>query len=611
MKIYKFLRILGQTGVLTSMLFLASCGCDHVNKELQNYQEATCIEEGFTGEVYCFDCEKVIQSGTIAEKLPHEPDDRLLSEEIPTCLEEGYTGDVYCSFCREILTSGMVIPAKGHTPSDPEGVAEVTCISDGYTGDIYCIECNEMLSPGESVVALGHDYTVTDCELENTCQRCTTIIPAKGHTWTAPTISVPKKCSICAKTSGNPLTLPFYGVESDILMAETLSGDKFFEMFTSGEINVRTEREAIDYYTSTEGLDAVYDDGETVLLVSASGWYLGEVSNSTTVKITSMLQVPYAKENDRYTSASCSVYKNENGFRILGQVTNYNREILYLDLTNGTYHYIKINNNGVRSSFDDRYTCFYNNKSFTIIDKQNCEAQVFYTPENDLDYIPYFNGNGEAILLFNTKYDYDDITDVLAFHDYSSLYYYSWVNGAANRVAYEDYSVIHYADPSKILVENEFTYDMISADGMLYQINKKNIVDNNTAMYSFQQGLLWQYGNDAYYYHTFYTETGITLLTSAFGAPSSERVDFSYVVGWSGRYSDCHNYEYTDHSIDHESVFDHYNGEIHVLSKYHRSDRIYNQNHVIWNTNLDRNLGGLYGVYNLITDTYTQRYYTY
>ena len=95
----------------------------------------------------------------------------------------------------------------------------------------------------------------------------------------------------------------------------------------------------------------------------------------------------------------------------------------------------------------------------------------------------------------------------------------------------------------------------------------------------------------------------------AFG-DSTAMVNLAYTVNWgrSGRYSDCFNYKLTTHDIDHTSVFDQLTRKVVLLYMYHRSDRIYNQNHVIWNGSiLKRDLGGDYGVYNFIDESYYQR----
>ena len=83
-----------------------------------------------------------------------------------TCTEDGYTGDAQCTKCNEIVTKGEAIPATGHTPGEPEGVVEATCTEDGYTGDVKCAVCGETVEAGEAVAAahsFGEDHACASC----------------------------------------------------------------------------------------------------------------------------------------------------------------------------------------------------------------------------------------------------------------------------------------------------------------------------------------------------------------------------------------------------------------------------------------------------------------
>ncbi len=62
--------------------------CTHTNTELVNAKEATCTEEGYTGDTVCKDCEETIEAGETIEKLAHEMGEWTVVKEA-TVDEEG------------------------------------------------------------------------------------------------------------------------------------------------------------------------------------------------------------------------------------------------------------------------------------------------------------------------------------------------------------------------------------------------------------------------------------------------------------------------------------------------------------------------------------------
>lgn len=50
-------------------------GCDHTNTEIRDAKDATCTEEGYTGDTYCTDCGKLISEGEVTAKLAHKDAD--------------------------------------------------------------------------------------------------------------------------------------------------------------------------------------------------------------------------------------------------------------------------------------------------------------------------------------------------------------------------------------------------------------------------------------------------------------------------------------------------------------------------------------------------------
>ena len=146
--------------------------CDHTHTEIRNQREATCKEEGYTGDTYCKDCGEKLAAGTTTGKKPHTVGTPA------TCVSKAV-----CSVCGE--TFGEV-DATNHVHTTVKNRREATCIQTGYTGDTYCTDCDKLLETGEELAALGHDYlasvtkqpTTTEEGVRTyTCTRC-------GHSYT-------------------------------------------------------------------------------------------------------------------------------------------------------------------------------------------------------------------------------------------------------------------------------------------------------------------------------------------------------------------------------------------------------------------------------------------
>ena len=132
----------------------------HTETETVNAKAATCTEDGYTGDVVCKACGKVITKGEVIPALGHKIE--LVGAKAATCTEDGYTGDEVCTICGEIVKKGEVIPAMGHKIK-LVGAKEPTCTEDGYTGDEVCTICGEIVKKGEVIPATGHQYKDGKC----------------------------------------------------------------------------------------------------------------------------------------------------------------------------------------------------------------------------------------------------------------------------------------------------------------------------------------------------------------------------------------------------------------------------------------------------------------
>jgi len=163
----------------------------HRNTEYRNIKPATCAETGYTGDLYCKDCNMMLRNGEKIEKKPHTWNDGTITTEA-TCTEKGiktYT----CTVCNEIKTEE--IPATGHQHTELRNVKAATCAQEGYTGDTYCKDCNTKLASGKVIPKTEHTWdvgkitTVATCSGKGiktyTCTGCNAIrteeIPATGH----------------------------------------------------------------------------------------------------------------------------------------------------------------------------------------------------------------------------------------------------------------------------------------------------------------------------------------------------------------------------------------------------------------------------------------------
>ena len=166
---------------------------NHSLTKVINKKDATCTENGYTGDTVCAICGKEITKGeTIQSKGHTEVIDAAVE---PTCTEPGKTEGKHCSVCNEVLVAQTEIPAKGHTPETIPG-KPATCTETGLTDGISCSVCGTVIKEQEEILAKGHSWdegkitTAPTCEGAGvktyTCTVCnatkTEAIDATGHT---------------------------------------------------------------------------------------------------------------------------------------------------------------------------------------------------------------------------------------------------------------------------------------------------------------------------------------------------------------------------------------------------------------------------------------------
>ena len=166
---------------------------NHSLTKVINAKDATCTEDGYTGDTVCTVCGKEITKGEAIEAKGHiEAIDAAVE---PTCTEPGKTEGKHCSVCNEILVAQEVIPATGHKEETIPG-KEATCTDTGLTDGTRCSVCGTVIKTQEEIPAKGHSWNEGEITTSPTCENAgvktytctvcnatkTEAIDATGHT---------------------------------------------------------------------------------------------------------------------------------------------------------------------------------------------------------------------------------------------------------------------------------------------------------------------------------------------------------------------------------------------------------------------------------------------
>ena len=185
---------------------------NHSLTKVINKKDATCTEDGYTGDTVCTICgQKITKGETIQAKGHTEVIDPAVE---PTCTEPGKTEGKHCSVCNEVLVAQEVIPATGHKEETVPG-KPATCTEKGLTDGTKCSVCGDVLTPQTEIPAAGHKWgegeiTTTPTCLNDgvktfTCTVCsatkTEAIDATGHT-PVDVAEQPATCTEAGHTAG-------------------------------------------------------------------------------------------------------------------------------------------------------------------------------------------------------------------------------------------------------------------------------------------------------------------------------------------------------------------------------------------------------------------------
>lgn len=219
----------------------------HIHTEVRNQKDATYKEEGYTGDTYCKDCGKKLETGTVIPKLVEKEHDygEWVLDQAPTCKKYGARhrickncgdrevdvldkvdhtwelvsttpatctiGEIQhykCSVCGETKDVTLSNPLGEHSWDNGKVTKEATCTEDGektYT----CTVCNTTKT--EVIPATGHQHkevrnakkaTCTEDGYtgDTYCKDCGqliskgAVVKATGHSWESRKVTEAATC---------------------------------------------------------------------------------------------------------------------------------------------------------------------------------------------------------------------------------------------------------------------------------------------------------------------------------------------------------------------------------------------------------------------------------
>ncbi len=113
---------------------------DHRYDEGTVTEVATCAEEGIK-TFTCLECGNTKTAATAKDPTKHIGETTTINQKEATCSEEGYTGDTQCFDCQTIINTGSTIPATDNHTFDEGVITKAATETSTGIKTYTCLEC--------------------------------------------------------------------------------------------------------------------------------------------------------------------------------------------------------------------------------------------------------------------------------------------------------------------------------------------------------------------------------------------------------------------------------------------------------------------------------------
>lgn len=197
---------------------------NHKHTEVRDAKSATCCESGYTGDTWCTDCNKKIETGKAIPATGNHVDvDGKWESDGTNHWHTCYFGTKFdvtahsggeatckdkavCSVCKTAYGKLNASNHKGTTYLKDQ--KEATCYEEGYTGDTYCSDCNVKIKDGTVIAKTAHNpasvWTTDETDHWKVCQTvgCGNLIDKAPHSGGEATCVTKAVCSVCGVQYG-------------------------------------------------------------------------------------------------------------------------------------------------------------------------------------------------------------------------------------------------------------------------------------------------------------------------------------------------------------------------------------------------------------------------